>query len=348
MAGIRISVAAGLLACTTAVSAQEQVPVEVDVSWQHPHVDIALPATLAGFTRIDLVRYDEDQYNLAATFTEAASGTTATVYIYRAGVPDVTIWADRAATGMLSSYRLGEVDLEATRFGAFTPPDGSGADSGFRIVAPLSGRANTATGLAILNHDGWLVKLRMTSRRLDIDALEARIGEFVDALPLGPAKTPAPAFAAIEDCPSRLKLKKAAKLMQLDMMGTILLGGALAAAHKERTDHQGKGIRWCRESLGDGFAVYRPDGAEKTYAIALGDAGITASVNAFDMAGLMQPSRGYLVRVSDGVTEEILPPFDRLPKPEQVVGIVGRVGAVTSFDVRPGSEGKQTINVRTE
>lgn len=344
----RIVLAAGLLAFLGPLRAQEPIPVELDSAWRHPHIDLTLPPSLSAFVRAGIVRLDEEQYNLAATLEDAATGTTATLYVYRTGIADVPIWADRTATTILSSSPLGKIDLERAQFAAFTPPDGSGDDSGFLLVSPLSGGSLRSTGLVIFLHDEWLIKLRMSSEQLDRDALQTRMTELIGSLPLGKAKLPVPAFATIEDCPAKLTIKKDAKLVRLDMTGTLILGAVLATALKKRGGQANKDVQWCRESLTEGYAVYRPGAARDAYAIAFQDAGTTASVGEFDMGSLMNPSRGYIVSVSNGVNEEILPPFDRLPKPEQVAAVVGRIGPVTTIDVRPCSEGEQTIYVGEE
>lgn len=343
-----VTLAAGFCVVSAPVAAQEQIPVEIDTDWQHTQTTLRLPLTLAGFTRTEVSQYDKEQFNVAVTLDDNASKTSATLYIYRTGVVDLPIWADRAATTMLSGNRFGSFDLENVEFGSFTPPNGSGADSGFRLVVPLSGSSFTSTGLLLFLHEGWLVKLRMSSQQLSASELDRRMADLVAAIPLDQANSTVPAFAAIEDCAARLNFEKDAKLVKLDMMSVIILGGALGAARKNQGSPSSEPVRWCRDKLGERFAVYRADGSEKSYTVAFSDAGITASVDRYDMSGLMNPSRGYLVTVSNGVTEEILTPFNRLPKPEQVVGIVGRVGPMTTVDVRPGSTGEQTIYVSTE
>lgn len=150
---------------------------------------------------------------------------------------------------MFANPMLGDVDLGTIRIASFTPPNGAGANSGHRIVAPLASDL-TASGLATYIHDGWLVKLRMSSRTLDAATMEARMAELVIALALLPASRPAPAFAEIADCAAPIKPGKKAKIMRLDMMGSIMLGATLGVTPKKKLEkasaQSGPALGCCR------------------------------------------------------------------------------------------------------
>ncbi len=354
----RIACAAALgliLAAMPPLAAQDQPAARPASVWSHDRSGLTVPATLAGFTRGESKQYDEDGYNVSVAFRDKASGSWATLFIYRASPASVPMWGDRAAAALFRSGAQIAIDPAAVTRRSFTPPGGAGEMSGMKLVAPATGGA-ASTGLAIYLHDDWLVKLRMSSETLDPAALEARLGAFLDALALPTARRAAPPFAEIADCAAPAKPGKKAKLVQLDMMGSILLGGTLSAAHDERLEKEkaaaekGAAVKaasetpWCRDAASKPeYGIYRA-GSDEGYLVAFGDSGTSLTVARYDMAGLIRPSRGFLVTQADGVMELVYPPFDRMPLPEQVMGLPGNVSPVFSAGLLPGDK-NTTITV---
>ena len=345
--------AALLVGGTLASPLAAQAPLDrPEPTWSHDLSGLTLPMILAGFERGQSKQYDDQGYNIGVSFRDEASGSWADLFIYKAAPASVAVWGDRAAAGMFANPMLGDVDLATVTIARFTPPNGAGDDSGLMIVAPVTGDL-TASGLAIYVHDGWLVKLRMSSRTLDVATLETRMAELVAAIAMPAANRPAPAFTEIADCATPLKSGKKARIMQLDMMGTIMLGGTLGAVHDKKleeasADSGAAPSLWCRDAASETrYGIYRHEGSNDSYLIGIGDTGTSLSVGRYDLGPLIKPSRGFLVTQSDGVTEQIYPPFDRLPAPEQVLGLPGNIGPVFSAGLLPGNTGT-TINVQTE
>lgn len=317
-------------------AAQEQAPAARPAStWSHDRSGLTLPAEVAGFARGDSKQYDKDGYNIAIAFRDPASGTWADLFIYRAAPASVAVWGDRAAAGMFANPMLGDVDVNAVSIARFTPPGGAGANSGLRIVTPTKGEL-ASSGLALWLHDGWLVKLRMSSRTLDAATLEARMAQFIGAVTLPAAARPAPAFAEIRDCAAPMKPGKKAKLVQLDLTGSIMIGGLLAGitdeafgeAEAAKPTDSSEPV-WCRDAGSEPkYGIYRREDGVEGFLIALGDTGTSLSVSGYDAGPLMKPSKGFLVKQSDGVTEQVYPPFDRLPTPQQALGLPGNVSPV--------------------
>lgn len=341
-------------AAPIAVLAAQEPLARPGSTWSHDLSGLTLPGLHAGFERGESKQYDEDGYNVGITFRDDASQSWADLFIYKAAPASVAIWADRAATGMFANPMLGDADINAVMIKRFTPPNGAGENSGLRLITPVK-TGLTASGLAIYAHDGWLVKLRMSSRTLDAAALDARMADFIAGLTLAPAAQAAAPLVDILDCPTPIKSGKKAKLIRLDMMGTIMLGATLRVAREAKAEEaalQDQGARagdlWCRDAASQPqYGIYRREGAQDSYLIALGDTGTSLSVGRFDMGPLMKPSDGFLVTQSDGVTEQTYPPFDRLPAPEQVLGLPGSIGPVFSAGLLPGNSGT-TINVQTQ
>lgn len=329
------------------------VPMERAVpTWSHDRSGLTLPGTLAGFQRTGSKQFDQDGYNIGINFRDNASGSWADLFIYRAAPASVAVWGDRAAAGMFANPMLGEVDLATIKVARFTPPNGAGDNSGLRIVTPVKNDLS-ASGLAIYLHDGWLVKLRMSSRTMDVAAMEARMSEFVAALTLPAATQPAPPFAEIANCAAPMKPGKKAKMIELDMTSTIIFGGLLGVELGKQDDEApaqaaAPEVPFCRDPASvPQYGIYRRGDAVEGYLIAFGDTGTSLTVAPYDLGPLMKPSRGFTVRQSDGVTEQVYPPFAALPSPEQAMGLPGKVGVVFSAGLMPGGKGP-TINVQAE
>lgn len=342
------ALAAGI--STASAVAQTQIPVETDATFRTELMPLGFAPDIAGFTRTEVVGYDQEQFDVAANFNHAETSTFATLFVYRAGIEDPRIWGDRAETVMLASKSLGEIDHERIVRGTFTPPNGSGEESGLRLAVSLDESDWVSSGLSLFMHDGWLIKVRMSSRTLERDQLLVRMDEFTRALVMERASEVFPAFTPVQDCEKELSFKREAKLVRLDMMGSLIYGAAFKAVEEKQQGNTGDPASRpvaCRAQLGESYAVYVHGTDEESYMMALGDAGISASIARYDMDKLMTPGRGYAVILANGVEKEILPPFDRLPRPEQVLAIIGKVGPVVTVDTRPGSDGGTTISVPT-
>ncbi|WP_017663939.1 hypothetical protein [Porphyrobacter sp. AAP82] len=328
------------------LAAQEQAaPERPAATWRHDRSGLTLSAVLAGFTRGDSKQFDAEGYNIGINFRDPQSRSWADLYIYRAAPASVAVLGDRAAAGMFANPMLGDVDANAVSIVRFTPPAGAGDKSGLRIVTPTKGEL-TSSGLAIWLHDGWLVKLRMSSKTLDAATLEARMSQFIAAVTLPAATRPAPAFAELRDCAAPMKPGKKARLVELDVTGSIMIGGLLGGASEELAE-TGVSVAdgaadpvWCRDAGSQPqYGIYRREGIAETYLIALGDTGTSLSVAGYDAGPLMKPSKGFLVTQSNGVTEQVYPPFDRLPTPEQALGLPGKVSPVFSAGLLAENKG---------
>lgn len=337
---------AGALYADAPVVAEDNGPAARPVAtWSHDRSGLALPAALAGFARGDSKQFDEDGYNIGNAFGDPATGSWADLYIYRAAPASIALWADRAAAGMFANPILGDVDVNAVKVTRFTPPNRAGEKSGLRIVTPTKGDL-TASGLALWLHDGWPVKLRISSKTLEAAALEARMVQFIGLVALPDAARPAPALAEIADCTAPMAPGKRAKLIKLDMTAILMLGGMLKVARdKEAEAVAGEDPVWCRDAASQPqYGIYRREGQANHYLIALGDSGTSLWVKAYDMGPLMKPSKGFLVTQSNGVTDAAYPPFDRLPTPRQVLGLPGKVAPVFSAGLLKENQGT-TITV---
>lgn len=342
-----------LIASFWAIPAAAQAPdvSEVIGTWEHSLSSLKIPANSGAFVRGEVNRYDEDGYNVSVGLVDPETDTIATVYVFRTGLESVPVWIDRASTVMLSNPALGSLSDSGLITGNFDAPNKAGVNSGHRVVASLGSGDYISTGVAMFNHDGWLLKVRMSSKTLDHAQLDTALLNLIADLDMADAASSASVFVPIEDCADALSIRKNAKISRPDMMATILLGTVLSAAEEEseKEEKAGDGAVWCRDAASvRQYGIYRPNGDDDTYIIALGDAGISASMMKYNFDELITPSRGYLMSVSDGVTKEIFPPFNRIPKPAQALDVLNKYGPVTSIDIRPGGDGGMQINVTTD
>lgn len=337
------------LAAAAPVAAQTEQAVEPTADWQHSKTDLRLAPQIDEFTRDRVVFFDDAGYNLGATYQDESTGTTASFYLYRVGVESLPIWADRATTVIGLGKTLGKVDQTSAESGVFVPANGNGVKSGYAWAAPVSGTDFTSTVLLMYSNDGWLVKLRMSSRTLSPSQITARAERFLANVPTGLPTSDAPPFVPIEDCRDKLNITKAGKMVPLDISSILMLSAVMSAAsersEKELALSERDASVWCRESTNDTYSAYRENGSPAGYTVAFGNSGFVASVDYFDVGSPAEPPKGYLIFTSDGITKSLLPPFDQLPPIEQLVTVPGRTQPVSTIDVRPDGYGAMHITV---
>ncbi|MBH0113135.1 hypothetical protein I5E68_09275 [Novosphingobium sp. YJ-S2-02] len=294
----------------------------VDAEWYHGLTGYAFEPEVAGFARLEIQDLGKAQLDISSTYSDEATQTEATVYLFHAGLADASVWHDRILATMASG-KLGTLGTAAANTTIFTPPSGQ-PDAGIRTVAPLSGESARSTGVAIYPFADWLLAVRMTSHSLQAADLDTRLSAFVTAFsaphaPIGAAKA-----YAIKACDNALP-QKTAKIYKPTMMDA-LLGATIGAAPKDETYDSGalpaKDADWCRDpaSTAD-YGVYRSKGTRKHYIVAVSDAGMTASVGEETLSGLVNessaPSYQMIVRTVDHAYA--YPRFTRLPSVKQVM-----------------------------
>jgi hypothetical protein len=172
---------------------------------------------------------------------------------------------------------------------------------------------------------GWLVKVRMTSARLDPAALDARLTAFIAALRWPAEAKPAPAAVPVMPCPDSLAFKKA-KTVRSDM-GNALLDAIGGTAELDEVDEGKAGpVVYCREP---GplriYGVYRPDRSRDSYVIAMGDAGTALRLAPALDLGMLTGGGSGGKRVAMTLLEHdsttVLPSWNRLPSPEQAMAV---------------------------
>ncbi|WP_428333705.1 hypothetical protein [Novosphingobium sp.] len=338
--GAGIAFVAPVLACAT-----QPIAVDAAMAWVQPVIGIKYPPMLAGFDRTGVVEYDTAQRDVSAGYKDGASGTIATVYAFYAGFPDASIWHDRIRYAMTNGM-LGTPDFTTGVTGTFTPP-GESTPTGLRSSFRMSGKTVTASGVAIFAHDGWLVAVRMSSSRLDRDALDARMAALVAALPLAPARaTPKPVYT-IEQCAVPLP-PVSAKLAEQSTADTT----AMALSSLDLPVKPGRAApvgnpRYCREpGATTNVGIYRLNGAADGYLVAMGDSGDTAIVaNNLILDELHTGARHYSIRLARTAQTLIFPATIGLPAPTQVTNMIEQTRPLASVNRPVGAFEKPQINI---
>jgi len=289
-----------------------------------------LPPRVAGLTRGEIRDSTDAEMDVSTSYSDEAEGLVATVYLYRTMTPDVALWFDRAATAILLRPGWGLDGAAPPAATAFARP-GAAAASGLRASLDVNAAEVRSTALAIAPLGAnWLLKIRLSSPRLDRAALDARLTAFIEGLrwpaEAAPGRVPVPIIA----CPNPLRLRNA-RVVRSDMSGALMdaIGGVMVA------EHEGTPPVYCREpgaTIERG--VYRPDGSSQAYLIALGDSGLAFSLaEAIDLSAIMGGGGGgrrVAMTLLGRNGTSVYPSFNRLPPPDQAMAVAGRTGSTIS------------------
>lgn len=314
--------------------AQTSLAAKSGRAWKHESSGLTIPAEADDFDRVRASDFSDSESNISFAYENAQAAVT--LFIFRAGNPDPAIWAERAdvAIQLVAEKAYGTLDMAGRRWSRFTPWPNS-PDSGITVVYPVSGKQAIATGVLVARHGDWVIKVRMTSDRLDAPAVEARLRSFLAALGFkAPELAVSPAYQ-IGPCKDALS-RKSAKLAEPDEGGSFIGSAVInsiapdVAADKAKKDGALPAPTYCKDATSSsGYSVLRPDGANNAYIIALGDAGNVLVVGP-DLSGLgaKKPQQQYSVT---GITSDRVfgfVPYQSLPPPAQAVDMVSKGGKV--------------------
>ncbi len=299
-----------------------------DKGWQHAQTGIILWGKFSTFERDDLRDNGTAELDISTTYRTADRKTTATIFLYRPGLVDVPLWFDRSHTAVLLNPTIkASGPANVVRFA----PPGSATQSALRVVYPIAGRTDAATGLAMIPFGDWLVKVRLTSDAMDPAALDAALLEVIGRI-RWPATIPSAKVATpVQPCPAKLKFKKA-KPVPPDL-GQAMLASVLGIAVRDKKDAPGfvagNLADYCLEAnAGPEYSVYRAAASTSSYVIAIGDSGAVVSVGPeFSLTG----DKGrYGVSLTDKDSSDNYPAFSAMPSPQQVVAMIKSTRPIAS------------------
>ncbi|MEQ1497055.1 MAG: hypothetical protein ABL914_00205 [Novosphingobium sp.] len=324
-------IAAAVLPATPALCASPQsLGTQSGKPFLHASSGLAIPDNVDGFERGRASDYGTSQSDVSFMFHDDSTKSTSTVYIYRAGIPNVSIWTERAdaAIHLSAAEHYGTLDEAGRQWARFSPWSNS-PDSALRIVYPVSGKTTSATGLIIAQHGAWLIKIRITSSVLTAAQLDKRLGSFFAELNL-PAPKDASALAyAIQACADALPGKKA-KLVQSGN-GDEIMAGALAnsivleVADTQPTSTGARPVIYCRDAASQAaYSVFRSGGSREAYLIAAGDGGATLMIGPDAGARMLNPKSGaYSVTLLTTDRQFGFVPYQSMPAPRQTMDELG-------------------------
>lgn len=345
-----ISAVAALSAYAGPLMAQPK-PVEIapDKDWEHTWTPMTFPARLGEFERSEVFQFQERESDISANYLDAA-GSVLSLYIYRPGVSDASIWHDRALVSLgANDVMFGTEGVQGKRSASFKPA-GHDIESGILTVLTSNGDFRS-TGVALYSHGNWLVKVRLSSRGLDPDGLEALLRELLTQLPDLDNYAAHPAYL-IEACLDPMTYSNADRLRDdrteagLDSLMDVMVD--LKELREATGLDDAPYAQYCRE--GDGGAegsIYRPIGMQDRYLIAFGDSGTSASVNpAKTLEEVLKEEDGvsnadkahFAVSHSTGTHIRYFMPFHSLPQPNQAVQVVFGEQPILTADRPLGEE----------
>ncbi len=327
---------AAALLLSAPAAAQQTIDAPAGQAWIHESSGFGFAATADGLKRVEVKDFGKTRSDIAITYRDDATGTVVTLYLFRAAVPDVSIWADRAEASMLvnAPRYLGTLGLDKRKW-SFLTLWPNARNAGTSVVYPVQGKGLTATGLAVVRHGPWLVKLRMSSARLDPAQVEARMASFLRALALpAPTGRQSPAYQ-IKPCTTALATAKVTQFAYDDVEeqapDLLLPGGSPAPATKP----------YCREETRIGLtAVFRPGGSMSEYVMTLNDGGVAALVRPWPVvtAGRNQPFVSGMLITNDRILG--LNRFDGTPGWKQLYDALDTSSVSFEIDRTANSKGK--------
>lgn len=304
----------GAAGAAAAQGAPRDLAIPADKSWQHAHTGMILPSRLAGLPRAGVRDFGTEELDVVGTYA-APEGVTASVYIYKSMIPDAPLWFDRAD----AAIRLRNPNAVAAGAPAPFAFPGAAAPSGLRTSYQVGSPGPRSTAVAVAPvSEGWLVKVRISASALDRAEIDEKLSAILAGLRWPKEESLSRAAAAIEPCASPLVTKKA-KVVKPDMAQMLLdlTASTLVAEGKA----EGPPPVYCREPGPPASnAVYRANGSEDSYVVALGDSGIALGVGpSLSIDGIGSGRKSYsLLRYGRNDTSA-LPSFNRLPPPEQAI-----------------------------
>jgi hypothetical protein len=338
---------------STVQAATNPISAAAGKDWRHDLTGTVLPARIGEFSRKDIADYGNQKLDILATYEQPQSRTTATLYVYRAGLPDVSIWHDRIVR-VMAMGRLGAADVPKLQTTFFTPA-GQGGNSGVRSVIPLAGKGFTSSGVAMFRHDDWLIVVRMSSGTIPAADLDGSLTAFVEALTLSPARQPAPEAYRITPCAKPFPDQPAARAAR-DMSGGLLAGMLMQAIDngklKTTEAKDTTAPHYCSDpdALGTDYAAYRDEKEANSYLVAVGDAGNVVWIAPDGMATLLDPKKGsqYSMMLTTVAKRINYTPFTAMPSPTQVMEIVQSERPVSLTDRPIGKSTNKTITINPD
>ena len=328
-----------LASATSATAATRTLDVLPSVVWHHARTGLTMPPALGSLPRNEVGDFGKAEADLFVQY-RGTEGTEATVYVFHPGLDSVPLWFDRIRTAIATREKFGTAELVAPT--SFPLRPGAPA-AGLRATYALKGSSFRATAEAVAPVGDWLVVVRLSSPTMDAGALDTELTAILAGIGWPTDKMDAPAAEPVKPCTTMPVFRKA-KLIKPDMM-QALLGAVMPGAIEDRRSKDKASIpTYCRAQEGpDGkWAVYKVEGEEKGYVLALGDAGRAIGVQP-SIAALVNKSRPAFSLTYMDLTEwRIYPDVSEQLPPEQALDIVEKTAPISAANTL---DGKKSITI---
>jgi hypothetical protein len=298
---VRISklfLAAGITLSSLHVSAAYAQPanlsIKKDEAYLHTPSGITLPASITGIKLTEGRSYYENDLNISVQYINEAQTDFFSVYVYKVSAGTTGIWFDQSRTSIETRGQFSgakPVNLEKSALPAGTQ------QNALRVGYEVGGTEYRSTGLVLGDVNGWMVKIRASSKTRDVAALNEWITAALGEIGWPKADGKERPAALVEPCADTLIFASNAKRVKEDSMVSGLMSSLLTAAVVANEEKQGseggKGVSentsWCRDfQAGTGGSnIYRPNGSKDSYIMPISDAGFSISTGIDGLGGLM-------------------------------------------------------------
>jgi hypothetical protein len=352
---IGLALASLLLAVSGQASAQRVEPMEnpVGKDWTHPPSKLVFPATLIDNARSRIQSYGSPS-DVSAQYESEDRRFVVTVYVYQPAVLNAALWFGEARKPLEGRAIFGKLTPLAPP-SSFAAP-GAKTANGMRIVYAADGQYKS-TALAIATSgDGWLIKFRISSQTHSAAELDAKLSEAIAALGW-PKDTSGLAEAKqLLPCASARPFYQTSKPVTRE--GASAAAGLMGVRYLLPVKDTATDKPWCSDGTVGQLGLYRRDGQEGQYLLALGDSGRGVLVEADSIGGMIDAveeqngkrSKGakpsdptYSVTFLAPGTATMFESQDRMPSPEQALAIV-QAGKVIAEINRNGGAPQIIIN----
>ena len=123
--------------------------------------------------RREITKIGGNAFDTGIQFGSPSDPSFVTLYLYRSSVRAPSIWFESAQRALTANPRTGVAPKSPSQI-EYIDADGSGAPEIGLFTVALTNEFSS-TGLALTEVNGWLVKIRLTSRELDANGNRAAL-----------------------------------------------------------------------------------------------------------------------------------------------------------------------------
>lgn len=334
---IRLAFSMLLLTASLPVAAQQarELKVKPGNPYRHKPSRIEIPGTVLGarmFKASDLTQSESDVF---FRYEPEDGSEEYSIYVYRLAGGSIPIWFDRARWSI--EHRP---EIYGTPVPSNDPLTFQGVEPSAKagLVAAYQTEKNyRSTALAMTGIEGWIVKVRYSSKTATPSQARERAIQAIQSLRWpkpGRKDTPPAVLAPVQDCPSAIDTTASTRTVKEDGASAIL-GAFLSMAAAEIEDKEAQEpeqpVTWCRDPKLADDGVYRANAATDAYFLASSDSGRGLSVSP-QMKLEDNEADGWVVRFVDLERTYVLPTQDALPSPARALSLLSEEKPVSSVN----------------